>query len=163
VYGAETRAGAAPGPRQVIPLPERICAAELNRLMMDLPGTYDLVDIRPPEMFADYSLPGSVNADIAGLISNPAWLTGAGPLIIVDRDGSLAMAAAGILSQKTQRQIKAVYGGLEAYWAQTQMTAPPVPATSRPATAPPAVQPLPAPASPARPVPTRPTRKSAGC
>jgi hydroxyacylglutathione hydrolase len=163
VYGAETRAGAAPGPRQVIPLPERICAAELNRLMMDLPGTYDLVDIRPAEMFADYSLPGSVNVDIADLISNPAWLTGAGPLIIVDRDGSLAMAAAGILSQKTTRQIKAVYGGLEAYWSQTQMTAPAAPATLKPPPAPPTVQPLPAPASPTRPVPTPPTRKSAGC
>jgi len=165
VYGADTKSAAAAGPRKVIPLPERICAAELNRLMMDLPGTYDLVDIRPREMFADYSLPGAVNVDIADLITNPAWLTGAGPLIIVDRDGSLAMAAAGILSQKTQRQIKAVYGGLDAYWSQTQLGAPPTPAGPTPTSAPPRMTPAttPAPAAPARPAPTPPTKKSAGC
>jgi hydroxyacylglutathione hydrolase len=166
VYGAETKTAAAAGPRKVIPLPERICAAELNRLMMDLPGTYDLVDIRPPEMFADYSLPGAANVDIADLLNNPAWLTGAGPLVIVDRDGSLAMMVAGILSQKTQRQIKAVYGGLDAYWSQTQTVVPAVPAT-RPTAAPPAAKPLPtpapAPAAPARPVPTPVVKKSAGC
>jgi hydroxyacylglutathione hydrolase len=119
VYGAETKADAAAVSKRVVSLPERICAAELNRLLMDLPGTYDLIDIRPPALFADYSLPGAVNVDIADLIGNPAYLTGAGPLIVVDRDGSLAMAVAGILSQKTQRQIKAVYGGLDAYWSQT--------------------------------------------
>ena len=50
-------------------------------------------------------------------MDNPAWLTGAGPLVIVDRDGSLAMMVAGILSQKTERPIKVLYGGLQAYWA----------------------------------------------
>lgn len=165
VYGAETKAAAAGTPKRVISLPERICAAELNRLMIDLPGSYDLVDIRPPEMFADYSLPGAVNTDIADLINNPAWLTGAGPLIIVDRDGSLAMAVAGILSQKTQRPIKAVYGGLDAYWSQTQTAAPPAPAVAAPAARPPQTKPLPAPApsAPARPVPASTTKKSAGC
>jgi len=165
VYGAETKTTVATVPKRVVSLPERICAAELNRLMLDLPGTYDLVDIRPAEMFADYSLPGAVNVDIADLIGNPAWLTGAGPLIIVDRDGSLAMAVAGILSQKTQRLIKAVFGGLDAYWSQTQLGAPTAPTSSAPAVTPPRVMPspTPAPAAPARPVPTPPTKKSAGC
>jgi len=163
VYGAETKTTVATVPKRVVPLPERICAAELNRLMLDLPGTYDLADIRPAEMFADYSLPGAVNVDIADLVSNPAWLTGAGPLIIVDRDGSLAMAVAGILSQKTQRQIKALFGGLDAYWLQTQLGAPPSPAapTVTPSRTTPST--APAPATPARPVPTPPTKKSAGC
>ncbi len=167
VYGAETKTTVATVPKRVVPLPERICAAELNRLMLDLPGTYDLVDIRPAQMFADYSLPGAVNVEIADLISNPAWLTGAGPLIIVDRDGSLAMAVAGILSQKTQRPIKAVFGGLDAYWSQAQPgatpaapSAPAAPAVTSPRTTP---STTPAPAAPARPVPTPPTKKSAGC
>ncbi|MBN1509948.1 MAG: MBL fold metallo-hydrolase [Sedimentisphaerales bacterium] len=163
VYGAESKTATASAPKRVVPLPERICAAELNRLMLDLPGTYDLVDIRPPEMFADYSLPGAVNVDLADLIGNPAWLTGAGPLIIVDRDGSLAMVAAGILSQKTQRQIKAVFGGLDAYWSQTQSGAPPTPAPAAPTVTPSRATPptAPAPAAPARPAP--PAKKSAGC
>lgn len=89
--------------------------------MMDLPGTFELVDIRPEAQFADYSLPGSTNVDIAAVMSDPAFLAGPGPLIIVDRDGSLAMAVAGILSQKTQRSIRALHGGLEAYWEEMEL------------------------------------------
>jgi len=75
------------------------------------------------------------------------------------------MAVAGILSQKTQRLIKAVFGGLDAYWSQTQLGAPTAPTSSAPAVTPPRVMPspTPAPAAPARPVPTPPTKKSAGC
>ena len=161
VYGAQTEktsTASKPSPRKMPILPERISAAELKRLMMDLPGTFDLVDIRPAGMFADYNLAGSQNADIADLISNPAYLVGAGPLIIVDRDGSLAMAAGGILSQKTQRPIKVLYGGLDAYWKESELgpiapsTQPEIPASSpRPVV----------PASPA--APQTPKKTSAGC
>ncbi|NQT13330.1 MAG: MBL fold metallo-hydrolase [Planctomycetes bacterium] len=116
VFEAKGAVGAAP--KREIRLAERISAAELKRMAMDLPGTFQLVDIRPPEHFADYSLPGSESVDIAELMNNPAYLTGAGPLVIVDRDGSLAMMVAGILSQKTERSIKALFGGLEAYWRE---------------------------------------------
>ncbi|HPS56336.1 MAG TPA: rhodanese-like domain-containing protein, partial [Sedimentisphaerales bacterium] len=121
VYGAETKTAAISSAKKEVPLPERISADELKRLLMDLPGTFDLIDIRPAENYKDYSLPGSVNVDISDLINNPSYLTGAGPLIIIDRDGSLAMAVGGILSQKTKRQIKALYGGLEAYWSETEL------------------------------------------
>jgi len=166
VYGAEAHAGHTVTARQIVPLPERICANELNRLLLDLPGTFDLVDIRPPTMFQDYQLPGSLNVGIAELIHNPAYLTGAGPLIIVDRDGSLAMAVAGILSQKTQRNIKALYGGLEAYWLQNEVPSSvtmPIPSQAAPPGLPSPM--LPGPSAPSGPVqkPQRPTRKSAGC
>ncbi|HUU97440.1 MAG TPA: rhodanese-like domain-containing protein [Phycisphaerae bacterium] len=162
-------AASASTPKREVRLAERICANELRRLMMDLPNTFDLADIRPPEHFADYSLPGSINVDVAELLDNPAYLTGAGPLIVVDRDGSLAMMVAGILSQKTQRTIKAVYGGLEAYWSES-MTA----GLAEPVVAPPAVggarQPMQkAPefpsVAPQQPQvqPKKPAKKSAGC
>ena len=144
-------------------------ADELRRLLMDLPETFDLVDIRPPEHFADYSLPGAMNVDLAELLNNPTYLIGAGPLIIVDRDGSLAMMVAGILSQKTQRTVKALYGGLEAYWTDSMtagfsrsgvapptMNVPRQPAQTAPA--PPVTAPQPAPAQP-----KKPTKKSVGC
>jgi rhodanese-related sulfurtransferase len=130
--------------------------------MMDLPGTFQLIDIRPSEHFADYSLPGSANVDIAEVMGNPAYLTGAGPLVIVDRDGSLAMMVAGILSQKTERNIKALYGGLEAHWnevgpgagAQPRGGAAAAVAAPRPSAAvPPARSPVSAPRK----------KKSAGC
>lgn len=166
VYGAETQTGHTVTARQVVPLPERICANELNRMLLDLPGTFDLVDIRPPAMFQDYHLADSMNVGIAELIHNPAYLTGAGPLVIVDRDGSLGMAVAGILSQKTQRNIKALYGGLEAYWLQNEVP------SSGEISVPPQAAPSgsPGPMSPGPPAPTgpvqkpqKPTRKSAGC
>jgi hydroxyacylglutathione hydrolase len=143
-------------------LPERICQAELKRLMMDLPGTFELVDIRPPQMFSDYSLPGSRNVDMVELTSNPAYLVGAGPLIIVDRDGTLAMAVGGILAQKTQRQIKVLFGGLEAYWQESTFG----PGISTPTTLPaPKMTPGQVPSLPAVPSTVTPSvkKKSAGC
>ena len=123
VFEAKGAGAVGAAPKREIRLAERISAAELKRLAMDLPGTFQLVDIRPPEHFADYSLPGSESVDIAELMNNPAYLTGAGPLVIVDRDGSLAMMVAGILSQKTERSIKALFGGLEAYWREAGLGA----------------------------------------
>jgi rhodanese-related sulfurtransferase len=149
--------------KREIQLAERIPAAELKRLMMDLPSTFQIVDIRPPEHFADYSLPGSENVDIAELIGNPAYLTGAGSLIIVCRDGSLAMMLGGILSQKTERNIKVLYGGLEAYWNEA---GPGSGTAAIVGSAVPIIAPRPRAVSPAAPrtgTPVRRKKKSAGC
>ena len=152
-----------------VTLPQRIAAAELKRMMLDLPGTFEIVDLRPSAGYADFSLPGSINASIADVVGNPTYLKGVVPLIIVDRDGSLAMAVGGILSQKTRRSIKVLYGGLEAFWSDSAALLPPVapaqapdpasghsvkPAASVPANARPA-----APAG--RETPTK--KQSAGC
>ena len=120
-----TAALAAPG-AQSVTLPQRIGAAELKRILLDQPGMFEIVDVRPSAPYADFSLPGSVNASIADVIANPAYLKGTVPLIIVDRDGSIAMAVGGILSQKTQRSIRVLYGGLEAYWSDSAPLLPPV-------------------------------------
>lgn len=149
--------------KRVVKLPDIIDPAQLKRMLMDLPGTFDLVDIRPVQHFRDYNLPGSRNVDIADLISNPAYLTGAGPLVIVGRDGSLALAAGGILSQKTERQIKVLFGGLEAYWNEAEMGAPIKAIPIAPGA--PLVKPS-VPAAPTQPVPQKPKppkKKSAGC
>jgi len=145
-------------------LPDRIAAADLKRMLMDLPGTFEIVDVRPAAQFADFNLPGALQVDIADLIANPAYLNGAVPLVIVDRDGSLAMAAGGILSQKTPRPIKVLFGGLEAYWNESAAPLPAgVPAAGsavKPAA------PVSAPALPAAPkpaAPETPKKNSAGC
>jgi len=168
VHGAETGQNHdAGGAKQAIRLADRISPDDLKRLMMDLPGTFDLVDIRPAPHFLDYNLPGSKNVDIGDLLNNPAYLAGDAPLIVVDRDGSLAMQVAGILSQKTQRPIRALHGGLVAFWEQTErrraVKEVPLPPPARPGTA------GPAPHAPAAPPPTTPQapgvskKKSAGC
>lgn len=180
VFGPErgaasvTATGAAGGPRRVVHLAERMAPSELMRLLMDLPGTFDLVDIRPPAHFSDYAIPGAVNVDVADLLGDASWLTGAGPLIIVDRDGSLAMMAAGIISQKTARSIKALHGGVEAYWAESEGGAgrgalAPAPvgagaAAARPAPGPsPGTGTGPASGAPASGAPGATKKRSAGC
>jgi rhodanese-related sulfurtransferase len=155
--------GTAAAPARVVKLPDRIAAAELKRLIMDLPGTFEIVDVRPPAQFADFNLPGARNADIADVIANPAYLNGAVPLVLVDRDGSLAIAVGGILSQKTARPIKVLFGGLEAYWNES---ATPLPSGSpAPAVAPAIKQVAPgsAPVAPTPSKPEPPKKKSAGC
>ena len=163
VFEAKAAGTVSATPKREIRLAERISAAELKRLIMDLPGTFQLVDIRPPEHFADYNLPGSENVDIAELMDNPAYLTGAGPLVIVCRDGSLAMMVAGILSQKTERPIKVLYGGLEAYWNEAGPVRVPRRSAEQPFRRRPPARAV-SPAAPPASTPIgRPKKKSAGC
>jgi rhodanese-related sulfurtransferase/glyoxylase-like metal-dependent hydrolase (beta-lactamase superfamily II) len=165
VYGAEvTKPAAGPAPaKREIRLADRMSADELRRLAKDLPGTFDLVDIRPADQFDDYHIPGSRNVDIAEVLNNPTYLTGAGPLILVDRDGTLAMQIAGILSQKTQRTIKALHGGLEVYWKDSgwKETGRPVAAPSQPVS--PVLVPPAQTDAPKTEPPKAPKKKSAGC
>lgn len=150
--------------KRVVKLPDLIDPAQFKRMLMDLPGTFDIVDIRPAEHFKDYNLPGSQNVNIADLISNPAYLTGAGPLVIIDRNGSLAMVAGGILSQKTERQIKVLFGGLDAYWNAVEMGEPVKIVPITPSSAPAVKQSVPtAPTQSAPQKPETPKKKSAGC
>lgn len=146
-----------------VTLPQRISATELKRMLMDLPGTFEIVDIRPPAPYADFSLPGSSNVRIADVIANPSYRSGSVPLVIVDRDGSLAMAVGGILSQGSRRSIRVLHGGLEAYWNDAAVLLPPDPA---PAPAPAQAVKAPAAAKAAVAAPaarSTPAKKSAGC
>ncbi|HOI54074.1 MAG TPA: MBL fold metallo-hydrolase, partial [Phycisphaerae bacterium] len=163
VFGAEVATSVAE-PKRVIRLADRMSADELRRLAKDLPGTFDLVDLRPADQFADYSIPGSRNVEIADVLANPAYLTGAGPLIVIDRDGSLGMQVAGILSQKTQRTVKALHGGLEAYWKDSMRVGAERPAsvTGPAGNASPGAVASP-PTAPQVPPPQPPKKKSAGC
>jgi rhodanese-related sulfurtransferase len=133
---------------------------------MDLPGSLQVVDVRPTAHFADYNLPGSENVELADVLSNPAYLEGDAPLVIVDRDGSLAMMVAGILSQRTERRVIALHGGLQAYWAESDLGALIAPGMLPASPVAPAVRPQPASAtkSIAAPAPApKKKRRSAGC
>ncbi|MFH2059428.1 MAG: rhodanese-like domain-containing protein [Pseudomonadota bacterium] len=151
-----------------IKLPGRISSGELKSLIMDLPQTFDLVDIRPPAFYTDFHLPQSVNVDLADLLANPAYLVGTGPLIIVDRDGTLSMMAAGILFNKTKREIKALRGGLEAYWGESEFqgtfkeNSVPQKQKTEPADVPSKMN-IPQPSVPVQQTPEKPKKKSAGC
>ena len=173
-FGAEAKGATTapvalePKPLRNIRLPERIAPEALKRLLLDLPNTFELVDIRPSEAFADYHIPGSKNADIVEVMNNSAYLAGSVPLILADRDGSLAMALGGILSQKTQRPIKVLHGGVNGYWTdlvlESAVKETPLPQGSgRMPYTPPAAAPAPAPAPSAPTPPSPPKKKAAGC
>lgn len=149
--------------RKPLRLPEPVSASALQSLITAHPGTFDLIDIRTPDQFSDYHITGSRNIEVSEVVFNPDFLTGTIPLILVDRDGSRAMAVAGILSQKTERPIRVLSGGLEAFWLAFESKkgrSAPEPITSQPVIQPSPPQPAPdapaAPSSPAKP-------QSAGC
>ncbi len=111
-------------PKREVKLPDRISAADLQRLILDIPGSFELVDLRPAKHFAVDHLPGALNVHVSELLSDAGFLVGVGPLILVDRDGSIAMAAGGVLSQRTERPIKVLFGGLEAYRSECKESVP---------------------------------------
>lgn len=157
---ASPAAPAQPTPAwEEVRLPDIISPADLNRLVTDLPGTFEIVDIRPADKFADYHIPDSRNVTIPELVNNPLYLQGTTPLVIVDRDGSIAMAVGGIFAQRSRRPVKVLHGGLEAYWREAGLQGARPPADV-PAAAPPPQQPAPEGAPPVQPAPTR---RSAGC
>lgn len=99
-------------------LPEVINSDNLNRLIKDQPTFIEMIDIRPAGQFADYHIPGSGNIELTELLRQG---TGSGEkiLVLVDRDGTMSMIAAGVLSAKSKRRIKVLEGGLEKYWRKT--------------------------------------------
>lgn len=114
-----SNSGATALPLRILELPDRMEPQELKRLILDMPDSFEIMDIRPSVSFSEYHLPGSRNIHIADLLENQELLVGSVPLVIVDRDGTLSMMAAALISRKTKRPVKALFGGLEAYWTNS--------------------------------------------
>ena len=154
-------------------LPDPISPEELAKRQMDLPGTYEVVDIRPTWQFAEFNVPGSVNTPVEQVLNSPTILTDKRPLVIVCRDGSIAAAVAGAVVQKVQRSVRYLSGGVTRYYdevlrpAGIVSTSVMLPPGKAPAPVAPNLQ-SPAPAAtpatpPATPAPATPKKKSAGC
>lgn len=164
--------GAAKGPE----LPGAAAPEEAARLLAAPPAGLDVVDIRPQAEFADYALPGAQNLDPSTVLADETLLTGAGPLLLVDKDGTAAFAVAGALARKASRPVLVLKGGMQAWWATKELglavretplgdapvAAPaPVPAPGGPAPTAPQAPTPPTPSGPAAPQP--PASKNAGC
>lgn len=173
-----TTAGAPGAPTGVyVNLPDPIAPEELAKRQMDLPGTYEVVDIRPAWQFAEFNIPGSVNTPVQQVLSSPTLLADKRPLVLVCRDGSISATVAGVLLPKVQRPVRFLTGGAKRYYDEilrpagivSSSTMLPAGKASPPPPAVPAVQPavpvaLPTPAAPApTPAPAAPKKKSAGC
>jgi glyoxylase-like metal-dependent hydrolase (beta-lactamase superfamily II)/rhodanese-related sulfurtransferase len=167
-----TAAGAPAAPVGVyINLPDPIAPEELAKRQMDLPGTYEVVDIRPAWQFAEFNIPGSVNTPVEQVLNSPTMLADKRPLVLVCRDGSISATVAGALVQKVQRPVRFLTGGAKRYYdeilrpAGIVSTSTMLPQGKAALPAAPAVQPAvpaAAPVTPA-PAPAAPKKKSAGC
>ncbi|NQU12901.1 MAG: MBL fold metallo-hydrolase [Desulfobacteraceae bacterium] len=103
-------------PGVYINLPERMSPEDLAKRLMDLPGTIDVVDIRPAWQFSEFHIPGSVNVKVQELLTNPAYRNDQRPLIIVCRDGYISAAVGGSLVQLSKRPVRFLSGGVTRYY-----------------------------------------------
>jgi rhodanese-related sulfurtransferase len=101
-------------------LPEPIYPEALAARSLDRPGTFEIVDIRPAWQYAEYHVPGAVNLTVDQLVADAARMADRRPLVITCRDGSLSAAVAGIFSQKTERPVFFLHGGVRRYYDEIQ-------------------------------------------
>lgn len=112
-----------PSPAADPPLPESLSPDRLAALVNEPPADLEIVDIRPPDQFADYALPGADNMTAAEALTDQALLAGRGPLVLVDRDGDKAWALGAMLMQKTRRHVAVLAGGMVAWWRARELGA----------------------------------------
>lgn len=102
-----------------MPLPEAMEPAAVARALMDQPALYRVIDIRPVWQYEEYHIAGAIHVTPQAAESYVRGLpTGVRP-ILVDRDGTLAFALAGILQTRMSegnKAIRAVVGGTAAYF-----------------------------------------------
>ena len=148
-------------------LPEPMGPQDVAQRLMDLPGSLQIVDIRPGWQFEEYHIERAVNATPADVLNNTAYLIGKTPLVIVCRDGSLSAAIGGAIAAKTERPIRYLSGGMLRYWEEIMRPAGVISDKStRPMTSPPVAPEQPGAAPPPPAAPKKPLAKkriSAGC
>ncbi len=151
----EPRAGGG----DAIALPEPVDSALLARVLMLQPEAYALLDLRPAWQFAEWHVPGSTNVALERLAEQVRALPAPLRIVLVDRDGSTAFAAAGaLLARDPQRPLRVLLGGLQAFYRDTMFgggAGGPVAPAAQPAT-------MPQPVAPAAGKPQT-KKRSAGC
>lgn len=150
-------AAAAPGGAGRIALPEPIDAAMLAKVLLEQPGAYAVLDLRPAWQFAEWTIPGAANVGLDAIVDHIGKLPAERRVVLVDRDGSHAFAVAGaVMSRLPDRTLRVLVGGLQQYFRSTALgDTPPAKAAMSPSSSPSA--------SPAAPAPTPPKKRSAGC
>jgi rhodanese-related sulfurtransferase len=167
-FGGGQAAAVQPG--VYVNLPERMSPRDLAQRLTDLPGTIDVVDIRPAWQFAEFAIAGSVNVPVQNVMSSPAYLNDRRPLVLVCRDGGVSASVAGALVQKSQRPIRFLAGGAQRYYDEIMRPGgildTPVMLPQEGNTQPPAAPAAAVPGPPSAPPPVelpKPRKRSAGC
>lgn len=142
-----------------IALPEPVDSALLARVLSSQPEAYAVWDLRSAAQFAEWSIPGSVHVPLSELRAKAAALSPGMRLVLVDRDGSTAFAAAGaLLAHDPRNAVRALLGGVQAFYRDTQFGGAPQAAVAAPAPTSPTPAAAPAPAAT-----PKAKKRSAGC
>ncbi len=105
-----------------IVLPEPVDPALLARVLLDQPQTYAVLDLRPGWQFAEWRIPGSANVTLDQLEARIAALPTGTRIVLVDRDGTVAFAAAGaLLARNPERTLRALLGGVQRYFREIEL------------------------------------------
>lgn len=115
---AETaRPGAGLGQVLHLAMPEPIDPALLAKVLLEQPANYVVLDMRPAWQFAEWTVPGASNVAVDDLAGRIGGLPADARIVLVDRDGSLAFAAAGaLMAQQPGRVLRALVGGVQRYY-----------------------------------------------
>lgn len=161
--GVAERTAATVAAGQSIVLPEPIDTALLVRVLAEQPGAYAVLDVRPAWQFAEWNVAGSENVQLPDLAARVAAIPAGRRIVLVDRDGTTAFAAAGaLLALEPGRSIRVLLGGARQFHAETAFAGAHASAPPPAAGAVQAPAAIPAPAT-APAVPQPPRKRSAGC
>jgi rhodanese-related sulfurtransferase len=108
-------------------LPEPVDAAFVLRALADRSQDHVVVDVRPSWQFAEWGVPSSVDVAPGALKAHLAALPAHARVVIVDRDGTLAVAGA-VGADVPQRPLRVLLGGVQVFYAAAAFGAP-VPTT----------------------------------
>ena len=167
-YSAEAKTSEAVAEAVYLDLPEPMGPQDVAERIMNLPGSIQVVDVRPAWQFEEYHIAGAVHTTPANVLNSDAYLVGKTPLVIVCRDGSLSAAVGGTIAPRTERPIRYLSGGMIRYWEEVMRPSGVVSdKAGRPMAVPPVTprQPGGSPPAPAMPTPKPVAKKraSAGC
>lgn len=156
---ATTPTASAPTANGPIALPEPVDVALLARVLLSQPEAYAVFDLRPAWQFAEWHLPGSANVALVDLADRARALPKSARLVLVDRDGTLAFAAAGaLLAREPERPVRALVGGLMA-WSMREPESSGMPGANATNTAATPASTVPATTT----TPQKPKKRNAGC
>ncbi|MBL8755290.1 MAG: MBL fold metallo-hydrolase [Planctomycetes bacterium] len=156
----KSAAATAPAAGDKLALPEPIEPGALAKVLLEQPGSYTVLDLRPQWQFAEWTLPGARNVAADGVLDVLASLPAEQRVVLVDRDGTHAFAVAGAVMARTpERLLRVLLGGAIGYHRTTTFGG--TAAMAGGARAPvPASTPVPVPTTPPAPAAKK---RSAGC
>jgi rhodanese-related sulfurtransferase len=103
-------------------LPEGIEPQALARALADQPQSYLLLDVRPAWAFAEYHVPGARSVTPEQAIEQATAASATTRLVIVDRDGTIAWAVAGVIGHvRSERVVRVLDGGTARYWREVEI------------------------------------------